>query len=196
MSASGDLSAMERETYRAYWSDGIIDIYLGVSLLFMGAMWTWVQDLAGIAGVLPAVFLTPVLAGRKRFVEARLGHVEWRPSRRSWERRNLLLLLAAGVALLVLGLATYLFVDGGGLIPFAPGILAWLLAAIALGLAFVLDAKRMLLYAAVLALSGVAVVAVGAEPGWPMLTSGVVATIVGSAMLRRFIERYPVIESA
>ncbi len=188
---------MERETYRAYWSDGIVDIYLGVSMLFMGAMWTLVSDLAGIAGVLPAVFVTPVLAGRKRFVEARLGHVEWRPPRRDWERRNLLLLLTSGIALFVLGGATFLLVDGGdGLRPFAPGILAWLLAAIALGLALVLDAMRMLIYAAVLALSGAAVVALGANPGWPMLACGVVATVVGLVMLRRFIERHPVIEPA
>lgn len=196
MKAHTDLGSMEREAYRAYWSDGIVDLYLGASLLFIGAMWTWVNDLSGLAGVLPAVLVAPMLAARKRFVEARLGHVEWRPGRRRWERRNLL--LAAGMGLLLLGVAVYLIVatarsDGPQL---APGIIAWLLALLALGLAALLDARRMLLYAAVLASGGVVVVLLQAEPGWPMLACGVVATIIGLAMLRRFVERYPVIEAA
>ena len=142
MNAHADLGSMEREAYRAYWSDGIVDLYLGASLLFFGAMWTWVNDLSGIAGLLPAVLVTPMLALHNRFVGARLGYVEWRPDRRRWERRNLVLLLAAGVGLLLL------------------------------------------------------VVLLQAEPGWPMLACGVVATIIGLVMLRRFVERYPVIEAA
>lgn len=198
MNAHADLGSMEREAYRAYWSDGIVDLYLAASLLFIGAMWTWVNDLSGIAGILPAVFVAPMLAARKRFVEARLGHVEWRPDRRRWERRNLLVLLAAGMGLLLLGVAGYLIVaparsDSPQL---APGILAWLLTLLALGLATLLDARRMLLYAAVLASGGALVVLLQAEPGWPMLACGAVATIIGLAMLRRFVERYPVIEAA
>jgi len=193
-----DLGAMEQEAYRAWWSDGIVDIYVGVSVLWIGAMWTWVNDLAGIAGVLPAIFVAPMLAAHKRFVGARLGHVEWRPPRRGWERRNQLVLLAAGLGLLLLGVVTYLVVDtrGAGGLRLAPGILAWLLALFAVGLAFLLDARRMLLYASVLAVSGIVVVLLEAKPGWPMLACGAVATVVGVVMLRRFIERYPVIDPA
>ena len=194
MRASTDLSTMEREAYRAYWSDGIVDLYVGISMLFIGAMWTWVNDLAGIAGVLPAVFVAPVLTAHKRFVEARLGHVEWRPARRAWERRNVWLALGAGVGLLLLGIAGYVVAADGGGLGVAPGILAWLLALIAIGLAILLDARRMLLYAAVLAVSGVAVVLLEAKPGWPMLAGGAVATAVGVVMLRRFVTRYPVVQ--
>jgi hypothetical protein len=188
-----DLHGVERDAYRAYWSDGIVDIYLGLSLLFIGAMWTWVNDLSGLAGVLPAIFVAPVLAARKRFVEARLGHVEWRPARRGWERRTRTLLLLAGLALFVLGFGAYLVAAGGltGL-RIAPGILAWLLAGLALGLAVVLDARRFVVYAAVLAASGLVVVALEAAPGWPMLACGAVATVVGLVMLRRFVELHPV----
>ena len=198
MSQRLDLDAMERDAYRAWWSDGILDIYLGVSLLWIGAMWTWINDLSGIAGVFPAIFVAPMLATHRRFVETRLGHVEWRPARRGWERRNQLLMLAAGTALLLLGVLTYVLVQGsvsGGL-GLAPGILAWLLALLAIGLAFVLDARRMLLYATVLSISGTVVVLLQAEPGWPMLACGAVATVTGLFMLRRFVDRYPVIDPA
>jgi len=196
MDGQVDLGAMEREAYRAYWSDGIVDIYLGLSLLFMGVMWTWPNGLSAVAGVLPAILVTPMLAGRKRFVEARLGHVEWRPTRRGWELRNQLLLLAAGVVLFLLAVVVYTTVvpDGSGDGRIAPGILAWLLALLSLGLAILLDARRMLLYAAVLAVGGMVVVSLEAEPGWPMLAAGIVAAIVGLAMLRRFVARYPVID--
>ena len=193
MQAPTDLAALERAAYRSYWSDGIIDIYTGVSMLFVGAMWTWVNDLSGIAGVLPAIFVAPMLATRKRFVETRLGHVEWRPARRGWERRNLLLVLAAGIGMLALGIAGYLAADlGPGGLRQAPGIMAWLLALLALGLALVMDARRLVLYAVVLAASGVVVVLLEAEPGWPMLVTGAVATLVGLSMLRRFIATHPV----
>lgn len=194
MDARTDLEKLERDVYRAYWSDGIIDIYLGLSLLFIGAMWTWVNDLSGLAGLFPALFVVPMLAAHRRFVEARLGHVEWRPARRGWERRNLWWLLAAGVALFALGIGMYLVVAGGATgIRVAPGILAWLLAGFAFGLAIALDARRFLLYAAVLAGSGVIVVALAAAPGWPMLACGSVATVTGIVMLRRFVERHPVV---
>lgn len=195
MRTTSDLAAIEREAYRASWSDGLVDIYVGLSMLFIGAMWIWVNDLSGLAGVLPAILLTPALAARRRFVEARLGHVEWRPGRRSWERRNLLLLLAAGLGLLVVGLAVYLSVAGGASgLRLAPGILAWLLALLSVGLALLLDARRLLLYAAVLAGGGVVVVLLEARPGWPMLAAGCTATAVGLVLLRRFVARYPVIE--
>lgn len=197
MNEQADLEVMEREAYRAWWSDGIVDIYLGISMLWIGAMWTWATDLAGLAGVFPAIFVAPMLAAHKRFVEPRLGHVEWRPARRAWERRNMLGLLGAGTALFVLVVSTFLLVDtSGGSLQLAPGLLAWLLALLAVGLAFLLDARRMLLYALVLAVSGVVVVALEATPGWPMLVCGVVATAVGLVMLRRFVERYPVIGQA
>ena len=193
-----DLDAMERDAYRAWWSDGILDIYLGASLLWIGTMWTWVNDLSGIAGVLPAIFVAPMLATHRRFVGTRLGQIEWRPARRGWERRNQLLMLAAGAALLLLGVLTYVLAQGsvsGGL-GLAPGILAWLLALLAVGLAFILDAQRMLLYAAVLVISGTVVVLLQAEPGWPMLACGAIATVTGLFMRRRFVERYPVIDPA
>jgi len=197
MDGNTDLSTLEREAYRTAWSDGIVDIYVGVSLLFMGAMWTWVPGMAGLSGLLPAVLVLPMLSLRRRFVEDRLGHVEWRPARRGWERRNQSVLLAAGLGLFLLAIVASLALGGGvtGDRSLAPGIMAWLLAVLALGLAFLLDARRMVLYAAVLAAGGVVVVLLEADPGWPMLAGGAVATGVGVAMLRRFIERYPVIRA-
>lgn len=196
MAAQTELETLERDAYRASYSDGIVDIYVGLSMVWIGASWIWFTDMAALAGVLPAVFLAPMISARKRFVEARLGYVQWRAPRRRWERRNLLVLLAAGICLLLLGGGMYALVstagDGTGSLQLAPGILAWLLALLAVGLALLLDAARMLAYAAILAVMGVVVVALGSMPGWPMLATGVVATAVGLVMLYAFVRRYPV----
>ena len=192
MSESIDLRSLEREAYGAQWSDGLIDIYLGLSLLWLGAMWTWVNDFSGLAGILPAIFVTPMLVVHRRFVEARIGHVEWRPTRIGWERRSQVLLLVAGVSVFLVTIGALAISGNGGSRIVGPGILAWLLAAFCVGLSVLLVARRMLLYGVVLLLGGVAVELADAEPGWPMLACGVGATITGLVMLRRFVKRYPV----
>jgi len=197
MSGQADLESLEREAYRASWSDGIVDIYVGLSMIWLGAMWVWENDLSAMAGLVPAVFVAPMLSARKRFVEARLGYVRWRAPRRDWERRNLWMLLAAGLGLFLMGVAAYLLAssdDSPGSLRLAPGILAWLLALLGVGLALVMDARRMLLYAALLAVGGVVVVMLEAMPGWPMLVTGMVATVAGGAMLWRFVRRHPVMD--
>ena len=197
MAEPGELETLEREAYRASWSDGIVDTYLGISLIWIGANWIWLPDLAGLAGVLPAVLVTPMLALRKRFVEPRLGYVRWRAPRRRWERRNIWASLMAGVVVFMGGVMLFLYLSGGGAAPalnLAPGILAWLLALLAVGLALLMSLWRMLIYALVLAASGVVVVVTEANPGWPMLACGVVATIIGLILFNRFAHRYRVIE--
>ncbi|MCP4249254.1 MAG: hypothetical protein GY778_19595, partial [bacterium] len=85
MTGTEDLDTLEHASYRATYSDGIIDLFVGASLLWIGAAWIWLPDLAGIAGIFPAVFVSSVLVVRKRFVEARTGYVKWSAPRRRWE---------------------------------------------------------------------------------------------------------------
>lgn len=190
-----DLRAMERTAYRARWADGIVDIYLGASLLWMGLMWAWPNPFSAVAGIVPAALAVPMLGLHKRFVEARLGHVEWRPSRRLWERRGQLALLGLGLGLLVLVAGSRL-VSAVGIDapPLAPGIMAWLLTVLVLGIGLLLDAPRIGLYAAMLAVGGALAVVFQTEPGWPMVAAGAVALACGLLLLRRFVGRYPVVE--
>ena len=200
MTGDRELEAIERRAYQHSYSDGIIDIFVGVSLMWIGAAWIWLPDIAGLAGVLPAVFIAPALQARKRFLEPRVGYVKWAPPRRRWEQRNLAVLFAAGLGLFLLGIAMFVLVtetsaESDVASVLAPGLLAWLLALLGVGLAFVLRAWRMLGYAAVLA--GAGIITAGAEenPGWPLLTAGAVVTVTGTAMLIRFVRRNPVTDT-
>ena len=193
-----ELETLERGAYQASYSDGIIDIFVGVSLIWIGAVWIWLPDLAGLAGIFPAVFITVMLTARKRFVESRVGYVKWREPRRRWERRNLAALLAAGVAVLVIGVVVFVVVrqagmDSGAPRALAPGLMAWLLALLAVGSAFLMTSWRMLVYAGVLAAAGLITVWAEARPGWPLLVTGILITATGVAMFARFIRRNPAI---
>jgi hypothetical protein len=198
MTGNQDLQNLERQTYRDSYSDGIIDIYIGISLLWIGVAWIWLPDIAGLAGVLPAIFITPMLVGRKRFLEKRIGYVKWTEPRRQWEHRNLVGALIVGTAFLLLGVGVYMFASDSAadrdiLASVAPGLIAWLLAAVAIGLAFLMSAKRMLAYGMVLIAGGIWTAQENASPGWPLLAAGTVITITGIAMLIRFTRNNPVV---
>lgn len=199
MTSNQDLQNLERSTYRDLYSDGIIDIYIGISLLWIGVAWIWLPDVAGLAGVLPAIFITPMLSVRKRFVERRMGYVKWTAPRREWEQRNLVAAALAGIALLVVGVGVYMFAsdstsDRDILASAAPGLIAWLLAAMAIGLAFLMSARRMLAYGAVLIVGGIWTAQESASPGWPLLAAGIVIMVTGIAMVVVFVRKNPIVD--
>jgi hypothetical protein len=199
MTRNQDLQNLEEHTYRDSYSNGIIDIYIGISLLWIGVAWIWLPDIAGLAGALPAIFIAPMLVARKRFTEKRIGYVKWTEPRRQWEHRNLIGALALGTAFLLLGVGVYIFAsdsaaDRDVLGNLAPGLIAWLLGYVAIGLAFLMSAKRMLVYGMVLIAGGIWTAQANASPGWPLLAAGIVVTVTGIAMLVRFIRDNPLVD--
>ena len=83
--------------------------------------------------------------------------------------------------------------NGTPLSPLAPGLIAWLLGYVAIGLAFLMSARRMLAYGVVLIAGGIWTAQLNASPGWPLLAAGTVVTVTGIAMLIRFIRNNPVV---
>ena len=112
--ASLDATSLERAAYRSRWDDGLIDLFVGLSLLWIGVAWMWIEPLAGVAGVFPAVAVVPFITFRNRFIEERAGYVRFSEQRRRWERRNLLALVALGVLCFVGGIGAFIAVSGGG----------------------------------------------------------------------------------
>ena len=194
------MQALESQTYRASYSDGIIDLLVGASLLWIGIAWIFLPDIAGLAGVFPAVLVTPFLAWRKKFLGDRAGYVRWSGARRGWERRGLLGMLAAGVGTFLLGLGVFIATTrGDGETDVAraimPGLIAFLLSLMALGLGVLMQARRMFVYAAVLAAGGVVTAWADANPGWPLLPSGALVLVTGLVMLVQFVRDNPVVDA-
>ncbi len=200
MDTNADLEAIEREAYRSSYSDGIIDVFVGLSLLVIGAIWVWAEDYGGLAGILPAVMTPSLIPLRKKIVEARGGYVKWSPPRRRWERRNLLGAIGAGVATFLLGIAAYLMAEGAApgrdlVYEAAPGLLAFILAVMAIIIGMIMEHWRFFGYAGVLVAGGVVAVVYDTNPGLPLLLAGIAVTVVGAAMLVRYLRANPVVDA-
>lgn len=190
------LQSLENQAYRRAYSDGIIDLFVGASLLWIGAAWIWLTDFAGLAGILPAVFVPVVMVARARFVESRLGYVRWAEPRQNKERRNLILLFAFGLFLFLAGILAFLVVDQSLVGPeifdiIGPGLLAWLLALLSLALALMMESWRYVVYAMVLGIAGAITAVQDANPGWPMLVAGAVVAVTGLGMFVAFVQDNP-----
>jgi hypothetical protein len=197
MQPPADLAELERTTYRQSYGDGIIDIFVGGSLLWIGAIWVWASDLGGLAGVFPAVMSLMLVPFRKQIIEPRGGFVRWGEPRRKWEQRNLIAMVGIGVAVLVLGVGVYVAVsDGSSTSDFAalisPGLIAFILAAMSIGIGLLIKHWRLFAYAAVLTVGGILTAAADGSPGWPLLPAGLLVTVSGSVLLIRFLRSNPV----
>ena len=196
-----DVDRLETDAYRARYDDGLIDLYVGLSLAFIGACWLWIESLAGLAGVFPAVFMAPFLMWRKSFIEGRTGYVKFGDERRRWERRNLVLLVAVGVIFFMMGIGAYLAFEADGaardvLDWIAPGLIALLLAVVLAGAGVLTSTWRMLVYASCLVVTGVLAAVIDANPGLPLLVTGIVIAVWGTTMVIRFVRANPGVASA
>lgn len=194
MANSSELKDLEQKTYRATHSDGVIDVFVGVSMVLIGAAWiVFPNVLSGVtAGV--AVCISPMLAWRRRFLEARTGYVKFAESRRRWERRiyTTAAVLFGGFMVLARPL--------GALQPGEvdwrvnpDSLVVWLVATVLLVLAMLTKVSRLYGYALVLVVAGAAPVVTGDSFGWPLFISGVVIAAVGSMLLRRFVSQHPLV---
>lgn len=200
MDASPNLEGLERRAYRSSYSDGIIDIFVGMSLLVIGATWIWAEGYGLFASILPAVLVPSLLRWRKRVVATRGGYVRWGKRRRRSERRTLWGAVTAGVVVFLLGIAAYFVADGSGgsrdvLADFGPGLLAFILALLSFVIGMGIEHGRFFGYAAVLVAGGVVAVIVDSDPGWPIIGAGVVVSIVGLVMLVRYLRDNPVVDA-
>jgi hypothetical protein len=191
-----ELKDLEQKNYKATHSDGILDVFIGVSLIVIGAAWIVTPDWMSGVVALVAVFISPMLKRRRRFLETRTGYVMFTEPRRLWERRiyTTTAVLFGGFMILARPL--------GALQPgevdwrVSPdSLVVWLLAAVAVVLAVLTKLNRLYGYALVLAVAGVAPAITDDSFGWPLLISGVVITAVGSALLRRFVNQHPRIQT-
>ncbi len=191
-----ELKELEQKKYEAAYSDGVIDIFVGISLAWIGAMWLLFPDYLSGAVALVALLISPVMQRRRRFVEARTGYVRFTEPRRRRERRIYTTagFLFAGFMLMARPLGSLQTGDIDW--PVGPdSVITWLLALIAVVLGLIVGGKRMFAYATALIATGAIAVMVDTQFGWPLLISGVVIALTGYVMTRHFIKRHLRIEA-
>ncbi len=193
--APTDLEDLEREAYQDSFSDGIIDLTIGLSLASIGIVWLWIVSLPGLAGVLPAVFAWALVRMRARILEPRLGYVRWRAPRLRWERRQLIFFTGLLLAAFLLGNGVMFAIGDGDTLwaqGIVPGLPAFVLGIGALVVAATAGFRRLWAYGVVLVAASVVTILAETNPGGSLLASGAIIGGVGGVLLSRFLHAHPV----
>jgi len=185
-------SASEREAFRSFWDDGLLDVTVGLIVLVVGLSW-W-QHVAFIGAVFPAVCISLWSPLRKWLVEPRMGYVEFRGSRNLEVRSIRFGLMSFVTGVLLFGAVLALFRTRDSM----PGADEWTagfpLALVGLPVIFVAvftNCRRFAAYALALLLAGAVVVMQGQDPHVGLMAGGSLITVTGLVVLARFLRRYP-----
>lgn len=188
-----EMGGIENRVYRAYWNDGLLDVFAAVGVLLIGIAWTF--DFV-VGGAITPALLVPLWGPfRQRFVEPRLGMVEFSEKRERTNRSRLLLVILLGIGAFALVVSLYVLRDRLALNPgvsVIAGLPALLLAIPAALTAMLVSTGRFLVYAALLIIAGGVGAMSGMEPGPILVSAGVPILIIASTVLLRFLRNNPV----
>lgn len=187
-----NMNLLERKVFQQYWDDGLLDLFAAIGVFLIGIL--WLRDLPVGAAFVP-VWLVPAWNPvRRKFIEPRLGLVEFTEERERRNRKMLQLILYAGIAFLIVGLELYIFRDD---LPVEPtvaliaGLPAFLLALLAIFTAALIRTARFVAYAVILVLTGVAGALLEWTPGMILTVAGAVMLVIAGILLIRFIVLNP-----
>lgn len=191
MNMKPNMKRAERRVFRAYWSDGLLDMFVGLSVLTIGLGW-WV-DLFTPSLAAPVVACFFWRAAHERLVEPRMGSVVFSTRRRHDMLQGLIAIASLG---LVVGgnLVTRIWMGKGhsGFAEwFAPAIPATIVAAMALSTAAAFGLWRFVGYGLLFSAVGLTVAAAKSEPWFALIAGGAGVIICGLLMLRTFFHRHP-----
>ena len=193
-----NLEDLESAAYQDSYSDGLIDLFIGLGLASIGILWLWFEPVAGLAGVFAAAIGWAMVPIRRRIVEPRMGYVRWTAPRLKWERKQLRLLFGLGSVALLIGVGLVLAIvsgdaDTSGDRNVVAGLPAVLLAVGAFVLAATSGFKRLWVYGAVLLSAAAVTILIEAGPGGSLLAAGAAVGVVGIVLLGRFLRAHPTI---
>ena len=188
-----DVNSLERSLYRHHWDDGLLDVFSALGVFLIGVL--WLRDLPAAAAIVPALMVPLWGPFRQRFVEPRLGFVEFSDSRERRNRKRLKLVAYFGIIALIAALELYFH---RGLLPAIPGarlvagLPAMLLAIPAAMTALLIASTRFLVYSVVLLVAGIAGALLELSPGAIMAIAGAVMLVIAMAVFARFLHANPV----
>jgi hypothetical protein len=187
-----NMNTIERQVFRTYWNDGLLDMFGAVGILAIGIAWT--AEVHVFGAIVPALLVPLWAPMRQRFIEPRLGVVEFSDDRERRNTKRLGMVAAFGVGTLGLFLTLYFARTRLGFdadISLVAALPALLLALLAIITAFLVSTLRFLLYAALLAISGLGGALYGIEPG-PILVIAAVAMLgIALFVIGRFLRNNP-----
>jgi hypothetical protein len=97
-----NLKELERKAYLSYHKDGLLDIFIGFSILLFG-LWM-LADMFYLAGTSVAIFMPLYMQSKKQITIPRMGYVKFGPSRIAKSKKTMLALVLIGVLAFIPGL--------------------------------------------------------------------------------------------
>ena len=189
-----EMSGIENRVYRAYWNDGLLDVFAAVGVLLIGIAWTF--DFV-VGGAITPALLVPLWGPfRQRFIEPRLGMVEFSEKRERTNRSRLVLVILLGICAFAFIVSLYALRAGLALDPavsLIAGLPALLLAIPAVLTAMLVSTGRFLVYAALLVVAGGVGAMSGLEPGPILVFAGIPIMLIAGTVLLRFVHNNPVV---
>ena len=194
MSYELDMKEIERQVYLSYSEDGLVDIAIGTVITAWGLMLT--QEPTGLIGLLGLLGLGIWYIGKRSITIPRIGVIEPGPK---MERR----LTNLAVFLVVLGILVFAGIlfgraaGGSALSDYSLAIIGLVLAAGVSLLAYLLNARRLYVYAIILfaAFAGGEILAKSITAfdafALTVMIGGGLILLSGIVVLARFMRKYP-----
>jgi hypothetical protein len=190
-----NLKELERKAYLSYHQDGILDMFIGFSILLFG-MWM-LADMAYLAGAFVAIF-TPIYAQvKKQITVPRLGYVKFASSRTAKSKRTVLLLVIAGVLAFIPGVLLFITTESGVLAPIqllieygmiVIGVAGMVLLA---AVAYISEIRRLYAYSALFFAIFTGGYFLSIPFVYYIMMLGAVIMLAGLYLLIRFLRMYP-----
>ncbi len=186
-------TSIEHRIYRHYWDDGLLDLFAALGVVLIGG--AWIHGYAAAGAIVPAVLVPLWHPARQRFVEPRLGFVEFSDARERQNRKRLKLVVYLGIVALIAALELYfhreLLAANPG-VHLVAGLPAMLLAVLAATTALLIASARFLVYSAVLLVVGPVGAWLGWSPGAIMAVGGAVLLAIATAVFTMFLRANPI----
>ena len=201
MSEKLDLEKVERRVHHAAYQDGLLEIFLGGYLLFVGGVLATSPKLTSFT-VLLIFLLNPLFERTKnRFIYPRIGYVKLRETKESDPKGVVKGAIVFVVVLLVaIGLFMLLMGKERGwsfwLDYFVPGLTGFMMAIGPFWLGQTYNLKRGYVLAVLFALGGILIPALGIATGYAAVglecsLGGLLSLITGIVIFTRFLRKYP-----
>jgi len=188
------LARLERESYMAYYRDGILDLLIGFALLGM-SLFIMIGD-ASMGALLPVVAILMHPGLKKYVTQPRLGYVKFAPHREAQLKENKWQLTILFAVTAIVGVAVSMAYSGDsdwqmwirslGAIP-----VGVVLAAAAAASGILYGVRRGLIYALVILVVFILGHTLSVHISFQLLVLGALFAMIGATLLWRFVNRYP-----
>ncbi len=190
-----DLKELERKAYTSYYNDGLLEIFLGATIILMGIAIFF--DVAYLFGIIPVLAMTSWAGAKRAFTVPRIGMVRFGPERRLRIKKEKLFFTIYFSITVIAGIVVFIIVNRSmdtarrifGAYPLAPIGVIGALALIFLG--YWKQIRRFHLYALLVLAALFGAPHLGLEPPHYMTGLGIVILVFGVALLVRFLSTYP-----